>query len=65
MAEYSWTALLAEHGTTEAAWTWLRQNANRDDTMVGGTQELLDLMWREGLVKSRYGEPITMDIDLT
>ncbi|KRQ27188.1 MULTISPECIES: hypothetical protein [unclassified Mycobacteroides] len=61
MAEYSWVALLADHGTTEAAYLWLRQNAKRGDTLTGGSQELLDLMWRESPWQTNYREMPPME----
>lgn len=59
--QYIWWELLEQHGSAEAAWTWLRQNVQREDTLVGGDQQLLDILWREGLVKPSYSDPITMD----
>lgn len=60
MAEYLWTDLLAEYGTTEAAWAWLRQNAKQEDILHGGSQELLDLLWQEGLISSNYAHISSM-----
>ncbi|YCU34424.1 hypothetical protein ACRYGU_16385 [Mycobacteroides abscessus] len=65
MAEYIWADLLAEHGTTEAAWSWVRENTCWKDVLVGPDQQLLDVLWRDGLVKPSYSEPITLDTDLT
>ncbi|SIN13050.1 hypothetical protein [Mycobacteroides abscessus] len=59
--QYIWWELLEQYGSAEAAWTWLRQNVQREDTLVGGDQQLLDILWREGLVKPIYSDPITMD----
>ncbi|SHQ64376.1 Uncharacterised protein [Mycobacteroides abscessus subsp. bolletii] len=59
--QYIWWELLEQYGSAEAAWTWLRQNIQREDTLVGGDQQLLDILWREGLVKPIYSDPITMD----
>ncbi|WP_100525354.1 hypothetical protein [Mycobacteroides abscessus] len=59
--QYIWWELLEQHGSAEAAWTWLRQNVQREDALLGGDQQLLDILWREGLVKPSYSDPITMD----
>ncbi|WP_078278590.1 hypothetical protein [Mycobacteroides franklinii] len=63
--QYLWWELLERHGSTEAAWTWLRQNAQQDDTLLGGSQELVDMLWQEGLIGPFPQVVITMDSDST